>query len=154
VFYKDVSDGMVMLIASAEGLDAGEHALTVFPFVPVERGEVAIYTGETGWINKDAADAQAQIAVNLLDDEGIVNTWYQDPLEAEDLAAWVDESTENGRFDVLILYGFLPPALYPEGNAMPDDSIADLRIDVLHGRQNALAEVALGIGIAQLDRLA
>ena len=129
VYYRDTSDGMATLTASADGLDPGEHDLTVFPFVPVSQGEVAIYTGNTSWLAKGLADEQAQITFDMLEAEGIPVAIYPTNNDMEDLAAWVDGATDNGQFDVLVLYGWLPPPLYPAGNAMVDDSIIELFVE-------------------------
>ena len=133
VYYRDTAEGTVLLTASAVVLDPAELQVKILPYVPVSPGEIAIYTGTVGWISKEAADQQAQIAVDLLDAEGIPNVWYQSDLDGEDLAAWVESATDDGQFDVLVLYGAFPPSLYPNPNVMPDDSIAEYFIESTDG---------------------
>ena len=79
---------------------------------------MAIYTGNTSWIAKDLADAQAAITVQKLGDAGIPVTLYSDAADQAALADWVAASTGNGKLDVLILYGYLPDTIYPAGNAV------------------------------------
>ncbi len=95
--------------------------------------EVAIYTGTTQWINKDAADEQAQICVDMLDDAGIKNTWYVSDGDMDALAEWMEGVTDDNGLDICILYGDLPPTLYPQGNTSPDGSIAETFIETTDG---------------------
>ena len=89
---------------------------------PVRAGEVAIYTGNVGWISEAAADAQAQICVNKLTAWGIPSTWFpkiaDDSPDETDLATWVTAHTNNGQVDVVVLYGAFPATIYPAANAI------------------------------------
>lgn len=96
-------------------------------------GEVAIYTGNVGWISKAGADAQAGICQGALEGAGISTVWFQNAADDSALADWVMDSTDNGMLDVLVLYGYFPPVLYPAGNAQPDGSIAELFIESTDG---------------------
>ena len=101
--------------------------------IQVRAGEVAIYTGRTSWIDMTNADAQARICVDKLSAAGIGITWFAIDADQTALAEWVIECTDNGQLDVLVLYGYLPPAIYPAGNTMPDGSIAELFIESTDG---------------------
>src|SRR5262245_9655369 len=102
-------------------------------FTPARAGEVAIYTGTTQWISKTAADEQAQICVDKLTALGINKTWFPNDTDMDALAEWVTSVTDNGQVDVLVIYGDFPPSIYPEGNAQPDGSIAELFIESTDG---------------------
>src|SRR5262245_45030914 len=113
------------------GVAVGVLLLGTFKSVPA--GEVAIYTGTTQWISKTAADEQAQICVDKLTALGINKTWFPNDTDMDALAEWVINATDNGQVDVLVLYGDIPPSLYPEGNAEPDGSVAELFIESTDG---------------------
>lgn len=49
------------------------------------------------------------------------------------LAEWVRANTADGEVDVLILYGYVPPAIYPLANGQLDGSVAELFIESLDG---------------------
>ena len=71
--------------------------------VAAQAGEVAIYTGHTAWIDKGSADRQAQICVDMLGDAGITCTWFANSSDQDAVAEWVEDKTNNGELDVLIL---------------------------------------------------
>ena len=96
-------------------------------------GEVAIYTAETVWISKEAADKQAQICTDKLDAAGIANTRFDSSEDMDALANWMKNATGNGRLDVCILYGGFPSSIYPSGNTLPDGSIAEAFIETTDG---------------------
>lgn len=109
-------------------------ALMVLPLTSVfAAGDVAIYTGITQWISKAAADEQAQICVDMLNDAGIANTWYDSDGDTDALADWMDSVTGNGVLDICVLYGDFPPEIYPEGNTQTDGSIAETFIETTDG---------------------
>ena len=95
--------------------------------------EVVIYTGTTQWIGKGAADAQAQICVDMLNEAGIKNTWYESDGDMDALAEWMDDVTDDNGLDICILYGDFPPTIYPQGNTSPDGSIAETFIETTDG---------------------
>ena len=132
-YYRDSSAGTATLTASATGLDAGQVQITILEEEQVQQGEVAIYTGTTQWITKELADIQAQITIDKLDAAGITNTAFGFVEDWEALAQWVSDHTDDGKLDVLVLYGDLPSTLYPDGNAMPDGSIAETFIESTDG---------------------
>lgn len=96
-------------------------------------GEVVIYTGTVQWIDKAPADAQAQICVDMLNNAGITNTWYQSDGDMDALADWVQGVTNDNGLDICVLYGDLPPTLYPQGNTQPDGSVAETYIESTDG---------------------
>ncbi|MBN1421284.1 MAG: hypothetical protein JXP34_21095 [Planctomycetes bacterium] len=134
VYYMDSAAGAVTLTASAAGrVDATLGVNVLLQDPDVTPGEVVIYTGDVGWIAKADADIQAQICVDALNALGITNTWYANTTDQDAVAAWVDSKTGNKQLDVLILYGFLPSALYTAGNTQPDGSLAELFIETTDG---------------------
>ena len=109
-------------------------ALIACPLVHVfAAGEVAIYTGEVGWISKEAADEQAQICMDKLNDAGIPNRLFDSTDDRDALANWMKNTTGDGGLDVCILYGGFPSSIYPTGNALPDGSIAEAFIETTDG---------------------
>jgi hypothetical protein len=59
--------------------------------------------------------------------------WYQTDAETQDLADWVALATNNGKRDVLVLYGLVPPAIYSAQNGQPEGSLAELFIESTDG---------------------
>ena len=135
-FYKDTAAGTKVLTSSAAGLGNATMSVNVFAKTPpsaANAGEVAIYTGVTQWVLKGNADIQAQISVDLMDALGITQTWFQTDQDLQAVADWVEGATGNGKVDVLVLYGDFPPSIYPDGNALPDGSLAELFIESTDG---------------------
>ena len=109
-------------------------ALMALPLTSVlAAGEVAIYTGTTQWIGKAPADEQAQICVDMLNDAGISNTWFDSDGDMDALADWMESVTGDDGLDVCVLYGDFPPTLYPDGNAQPDGTIGETFIETTDG---------------------
>jgi len=109
-------------------------ALMALPLTPVlAAGEVAIYTGTTQWIGKAPADEQAQICVDMLNDAGISNTWFDSDGDMDALADWMEGVTGDDGLDICVLYGDLPPTLYPDANAQPDGTIGETFIETTDG---------------------
>ncbi|HDL77820.1 MAG TPA: hypothetical protein ENG36_03535, partial [Lentisphaerae bacterium] len=132
-YYKDSTPGEATITAQAAGLSAGTMDLRIFDARPREPGEVAIYTGRQSWIDKSSADKQAQICATLLGTAGVTVTIFDSPEDEDALADWVSAATDNGKFDVLILFGFLPPSLYPAPNLEPDGSVIELFLESTDG---------------------
>lgn len=97
------------------------------------KNEVAIYTGTTQWISKAKADAQAAICVDMLKKAGIKNTLLSADKDMDALGNWVKSVTNDKGLDICVLYGDIPPSLYPEKNAKPDGSVAELFIESTDG---------------------
>ena len=107
--------------------------VSVLPAAAVEPGTVAIYTGTVGWIDKALADVQAEVCVDALDAAGIETAWFALDTEKNDVALWVTAATNNGKVDVLVLYGNVPETIYAAGNTQPDGSLAELFIESTDG---------------------
>jgi hypothetical protein len=133
LYYRETSAGLVTLSVTAPGLTYGEITVNVLQDVPVGPGEVAIYTGALSWISREAADAQAQICIDKLNILGIKSTLFASTSNDAALATWVSTARNNGKLDVLVLYGYVPSSIYPAGNAMPDNSIAERFIESTDG---------------------
>ncbi len=95
--------------------------------------EVLIYTGTTQWIGKEPADEQAQICVDMLNEAGISNIWLDSDGDMDAVADWMQEVTGDDGLDFCVLYGDLPPTIYPDGNSQPDGSIAEAFIETTDG---------------------
>lgn len=109
-------------------------ALLALPLTQVfAAGEVVIYTGTTQWIAKDAADEQANICVDMLNEAGINNTLLTSDGDMDALATWMEDTTGDDGLDICVLYGDIPPTLYPQGNAQPDGSVAEAFIETTDG---------------------
>src|SRR5690606_14957520 len=104
VFYRDTTAGTATITASAAGLDNGQIQSRVFARSIAPPGEVAVFSGLVNWIAKDLADTQAQITVDLLNDAGIPTMWFGQPTDDAALADWMEVATNNGEFDVVVLY--------------------------------------------------
>ncbi len=135
VFYVMDAAGSATLTITSEGFTDGTFEIEALDDLTGEPGEVAIYTGAVGWIDKAPADAQAQICYDMLDEAGITATLFPNSGVDEEnaLADWVASHTENGQLDVLVLYGAFPQSIYPAANAQPDGSIAELFIESTDG---------------------
>lgn len=114
---------MCLTLATLTSIGAVAHA----------RNEVAIYTGTTQWISKAKADEQAKICVDMLNKAGIKNTLFSKDTDMPALATWMKGVTNDKGLDICILYGDFPPTLYPENNAQPDGSIAEVFIESTDG---------------------
>jgi hypothetical protein len=138
VTYKDTATGTPTLTASSAGLTSGTRQVKVFERTFAPPGDAAFYTARANWTTTAVANAQAQIAVDKLSFVGVTSTVFaaiDDPVEFDeaDLANWVIAHTDNGELDVLVIYGFVPPTIYPENNGLPDGSIAELFIEGTDG---------------------
>lgn len=91
---------------------------------------VLIYTGDTWWITSEAAKAEAETTRNLLRSAGISAKITEDE---DSVREWMLQTAADSRVNVLILYGFLPPAIYPDGNTQPDGSVAEQWIETSDG---------------------
>ena len=91
---------------------------------------VLIYTGDTSWITSAAAKAEAETTRILLRSAGISAKITEDENSVRE---WMLQTASDSRVNVLILYGILPPAIYPEGNTQPDGSVAEQWIETFDG---------------------
>ena len=97
---------------------------------PVTVPSVLIYTGDTSWITPAAAKAEAETTINLLRAAGISARVTEDE---DSVREWMLQTASDSRVNVLILYGILPPSIYPEGNTQPDGSVAEQWIETFDG---------------------
>ena len=132
-YYKDTADGEHVLTASAAGFTPATKNVKLFPKTAKPAGEVAIYTGATWWFDKGFADAEADIFAARLADAGITVTLFRNFADQLALADWVSARTDNGKVDVLILYGVFPRSIYPTSGAFTDGTIAELFIESTDG---------------------
>ena len=91
---------------------------------------VLIYTGDMSWITPAAAKAEAETTSNLLRAAGISARVTEDEASVKE---WMQRTASDSRVNVLILYGILPPAIYPGGNTQPDGSVAEQWIETSDG---------------------
>ena len=91
---------------------------------------VLIYTGDTSWITSAAAKVEAETTSNLLRAAGISARVTEDEASVRE---WMLQTASDSRVNVLILYGILPPAIYPGGNTQPDGSVAEQWIETFDG---------------------
>ena len=89
-----------------------------------ELGDVAIFSEATGWISKDNADIQRAIVFDDL--KGTVSS-VGDVVYATDaeIGPWAEERIDDGKADILVIFGWFPTTLYTPGNSQVDDSIAE-----------------------------
>ena len=87
-------------------------------------GDVAIFSEGSGWISKENADIQRAIVFDGL--KGAVPS-VGDIVYATDaeIGPWAEERIDDGKADVLIIFGWFPTTLYTPGNVQVDDSIAE-----------------------------
>ena len=89
-----------------------------------ELGDIAIFSENTGWISKENADIQRAIVFdNVKNDVPAVG----DVVYATDaeIGPWAEERIDDGKADILIIFGWFPTTLYTPGNSQVDDSIAE-----------------------------
>jgi hypothetical protein len=133
VYFRDKAEGSVTLTATAPLLADGSLVVKVEEAVPAVPGSVVIYTGTLSWIGKAAADAQAQICASALTAAGIANTVYPNAADVDAVATWMNSAINNGKTDVLVLYGSFPDTIYPPNNAQVDNSLAEFFIETNDG---------------------
>ena len=98
--------------------------------VSVTGPKVLIYTGDTSWITSQAARDAAEVTRNLLLAAGISTGTTGDEAWVK---RWMQRTASDSRVNVLILYGILPPSIYPNGNTQPDGSVAERWIETSDG---------------------
>ncbi|MCY3553275.1 MAG: hypothetical protein OXH39_22670 [Candidatus Poribacteria bacterium] len=87
-------------------------------------GDVAIFSENTGWISKDNADIQRAIVFDNLQNavSSVGDVVYKTD---EEIGPWAEERIDDGKADILIIFGWFPTTLYTPGNSQVDDSIAE-----------------------------
>lgn len=89
--------------------------------------DIAVYTETTQWISAPEAQAQADIFIALMD--GAPGVDSIENLGQADLEQWTLDHTVENAGHLIVLYGDIPPTIYPGGNAEPDGSIAEEFLD-------------------------
>ena len=85
-------------------------------------------SSQTNWWGQAAGDREMGKIVDNV--EGKVNDIKVFPAAEQDaLATWVEDHTDNGSIDFLLLCGQFPDTIYQPGNAEADDSIAELFLE-------------------------
>ncbi len=74
----------------------------------------------SGWIAQPTAKTEGEELAGLLKKPTDVVT-----LGENELKTWAEERTDNGFFDVIVLFGDFPATLYPAGNTEPNGSVAE-----------------------------
>ena len=89
-----------------------------------ELGDVAIFSEGVGWISQADADTQRAIVFDNLKNDvpAIGDVVYKTDAE---IGPWSEERIDDGKVDILIIFGWFPTTLYTPGNSQVDDSIAE-----------------------------
>lgn len=89
-----------------------------------ELGDVAIFSEASGWISRDNADIQRAIVFDNLKNDvpAVGDVVYKTDAE---IGPWAEERIDDGKADILIIFGWFPTTLYTPGNVQVDDSIAE-----------------------------
>ncbi len=135
-YYSDSEAGIANLEADIAALgDAKSVQVEILESLAGTPGTVVIYTGDVNWVEKEKADAQAQICADNLNAAGIPATAMSEagPDAKNELATWMQGATNDGKVDVLVLYGKTPSVIYAGSNGEPDGSIAETFIESTDG---------------------
>ncbi len=89
-----------------------------------ELGDVAIFSENTGWISKDNADVQRAIVFDGLK-AAVPDVGQVVYATDTEIGAWAEDRIDDGKADILIIFGWFPTSLYTPGNSQVDDSIAE-----------------------------
>ncbi len=89
--------------------------------------DVFVYTETSQWINEAAAQVEADILIDMIEGANGIANVVNDPANA--IAAWTEEHTVKKGNHLIVLFGDIPPEIYPPGNAKPDGSIAEEYLD-------------------------
>jgi hypothetical protein len=85
-------------------------------------------SSQANWWGQEAADREmAELEDAIKASVGSVNNFPAD--NQADLATWVENNTNDGENDILILCGQIPDTIYEPGNAQADDSLVELFLD-------------------------
>ncbi len=128
-YYKNPRIGTFQITALVDGFESVTQEVSFFEKAYHPPGEVAIWMGDTMWLDQEKAAIQAKKCRDRLDLAGVFTNMYSIPPHLALLEQWVNESTDNGQLDVLILFGSLPSVLYPAGNTLEDDSLIELFLE-------------------------
>lgn len=87
--------------------------------------DIAMYTDQTWWINKNTADRVAQEIKKAVENR----VKSIDFVSEENLPNWIKQNMGDGEIDIIFLFGDFPHSIYPSGNIQPDGSPAELFLE-------------------------
>ena len=88
--------------------------------------DVFVYTETTQWIAQPAAQVEADILIDMIKGENGIGEVVNEP--AGELEDWTVAHTKK-KGQLIVLFGDIPPEIYPQGNAKPEGSIAEEFLD-------------------------
>ena len=109
---------------------AGIMCLTIFLLTALQANakiDVFVYTETTQWIGQAAAQDEADILIEMIKGKNGIGKVVNEP--ANDLENWTKAHTKKKGHHIIVLFGDIPPVIYPQGNAKPDGSIAEEFLD-------------------------
>jgi hypothetical protein len=86
--------------------------------------KIAIFNESVGWTSVEAAAAATDIIINNVTAAADISI-YSDA----DMGTFAEANTNDGNFDVMIIFGYFPVSLYTPGNAQADDSLGELFLE-------------------------
>lgn len=89
--------------------------------------DVFVYTQTTQWIDQAAAQVEADILIDMITGKNGIGEVVNDPAAA--LEDWTVKHTQKNGHHLIVLFGDIPPEIYPQGNAKPDGSVAEEFLD-------------------------
>ena len=82
--------------------------------------KIALFYESVGWTDVETATAAAEyITANVKSANSI------DAYSDADMATFAEANTDDGDFDMMIIFGYFPVSLYTPGNAQADDSVGE-----------------------------
>ncbi|MCY4404524.1 MAG: hypothetical protein OXD54_18315 [Candidatus Poribacteria bacterium] len=106
--------------------------------------DVFVYTQTTQWIGQPAAQAEADILIDMIEGAKGIGNVVNDPANA--LAEWTEKHTVKKGQHLIVLFGDIPPEIYPVGNAKPEGSIAEEFLDAGNTFSNSADYFFWGLG--------
>ena len=103
---------------------------TIFLFLAHQANaqvDVFVYTQTTQWIGQAAAQVEADILIDMIKGKNGIGKVVNE--NAGDLENWTKAHTKKKGHHIIVLFGDIPPEIYPQGNAEPDGSIAEEFLD-------------------------
>ncbi len=89
--------------------------------------DVFVYTETTQWIGQAAAQAEADILIDMITGKNGIGEVVNEGAGA--LEEWTKNHTKKKENHIIVLFGDIPPVIYPQGNAKPDGSVAEEFLD-------------------------
>lgn len=129
--YIDELLEIVSLTPDQEVMKSSENVETLGESQPpLAYEDVLIYTNKSAWITIDQTRKAAETTKSLLDAEAIQVEISNDDAYVRE---WMQQTTDDGKVNVIVLYGVLPSSIYEAGNSQPDGSIAENWIETTDG---------------------